>query len=203
MIEHAIDFWSDWIIAVSYFAIPIELLYFSNKYKLRATAVRIVLLLFVLFITLCGITHVCNAMLYQSANHIAKTLTAAVSLVTAIALTRVIPLVFALPGQYAELDEEYSYEVNMRIFNQTVVLCTRHLNETQIIKIATETLKYMFPAARLAIVEHGVQLRHGLHECTINDKYDILVDEDLYQSNKRFFDDVSHQIAAHKTDYNV
>lgn len=203
MMERTINFWSDWIIALSYFAIPIELLYFANKYRLKATAVQIVLLLFVLFITLCGITHVCNAMMYTSANQIAKALTAVISMITAIALTRVIPLVFAMPAQYAELDDEYTYELNMRIFNQTVVLCTRHINEAQIIKIATETLKYMFPAARLAIVEHGVQLRHGLHECPINDKYDILVDEDLYQNNVRFFDDVAHQIAAHKTDFEV
>lgn len=203
MLLGSIDYVSDWVIAISYFAIPIEMLYFARQYHINQVAARTVLGLFVLFITACGITHVCNAQEWTTSNHYFKLITAVVSFATAVTLTQVIPNIFALPGKLAEMDDEFIYESNLRVFNQTIVLCTRNLNEPHIVKLASETLKYMFPAGRLAVVERGVQLRHGLHEVSINEKYVILVEPDLYIRNKRFFDDVAQQISMQQRDFAV
>ncbi len=142
----------------------------------------------------------CNALQLIASNHMFKVLTAVVSFLTSLALIKIIPLAFALPGQLASLDDENSYESNLRIFNQTLVLCTRNLTEPHLIRLSAETLKYMFPANRLAIVEKGVQVRHGLHEVYINDRHVILVEPDLYNRNSRFFNDVARQIAQQQTE---
>lgn len=194
---------SDWIIAVSYFAIPFELVLFAYKYGVKQKAPTIVLSLFVAFITLCGVTHVCNALDANQSNHLFKLLTAAVSLVTSLALIKVIPLVMQMPGKINNLDTEITYESNMRIFNQTLVMCTRNLREPHLVELAAQTLKYMFPACRIAIAERGVQLHHGLCETIINDKYSILTEPDLYLSNKRFFIDLAEQISQQQTDADV
>lgn len=186
---------SDWCIALSYFAIPFELAAFAYKYDINQLAARIVVGLFVLFITLCGMTHVCNALSLVHANHVFKLLTAVVSVVTSVALVKVIPLVFAMPAQLACLDSEKAYESNMRVFNQTIVMCTRNLRVPHLVELSGQTLKYMFPAHRIAVVERGVQVHHGLCEAAINDKYTILVDPDLFRLNRRFFTDLAHQIA--------
>ncbi|CAL8461297.1 g828 [Coccomyxa elongata] len=100
-----------------------------------------------------------------------------------------------MPTQLARLDEDYSHELNLRVFNQTIVLCTRHLNEPHAIRLAAETLKYMFPAGRLAIVERDVQLNSGLTEIPIDVRYVLLVEPWLYQQHMRFFQEVASQIS--------
>lgn len=132
-----------------------------------------------------------------------KALTAIVSFLTACALVRIIPVILALPIQLADLDDQYSFENNLRVFNQTIVLCTRNLRETHIMRLAADTLKYQFPAGRLAIVEQGVQLRHGLTEVPINDEHIILVEPDLYEKNTRFFLEVAHQLRMQQGDLEV
>ncbi len=187
---------SDWAIALSYFAIPLELIWFYrhiSAFSRRAAAIT--LCLFVLFITLCGFTHLFNALHQKQINVVCKALTAVVSLITSCCLVRVIPVVFSMPTQLARLDEDYSHELNLRVFNQTIVLCTRHLNEPHAIRLAAETLKYMFPAGRLAIVERDVQLSSGLTEVPIDVRYVLLVEPWLYQQHTRFFQEVASQIS--------
>ena len=187
---------SDWIIAFSYFAIPIELIFFYIKFRLPHGYMTIVLSLFVSFITFCGITHVCNALVLSKSNQVIKAITATVSCLTAVALVRVIPAVFSLPGQMARLNDRIAHEINMKTFNQTIVLCTRDLNDTILMRMAEETLKLMFPIGRVAIVESGVQLRHNLQEIAINNDHCILVDSAIYETNMRFFEDVAHQLGS-------
>lgn len=191
-----VDAVSDWIIAISYFAIPIELIFFYIKLRIARGYATIVLALFVSFITFCGITHVCNALVLKQSNHIVKAITAAVSCLTAVAFVRVIPAVFSLPGQMAKLNDRIAYEVNMKTFNQTIVLCTRNLNDEILMRLAEETLRQMFPIGRVAIVESGVQLRHNLQEIPIDSDHCILLDPAIYETNMRFFDDVAHQLGA-------
>ena len=186
---------SDWVIALSYFAIPIELIFFYLRYRVQQRAAAVVLCLFVLFITLCGFTHLFGALHLGEVNKLCKGLTAIVSLITACALIRVIPVVFAMPVELARLDEDYSHELNLRVFNQTIVLCTRHLNEPHAVRLAAETLKYMFPAGRLAIVERDVQFGSGLTEIPIDVRYVLLVEPWLYQQHARFFQEVASQIS--------
>ncbi|KAK1418845.1 hypothetical protein QVD17_27992 [Tagetes erecta] len=87
---------SDFLIAVAYFSIPIELLYFVSCSNVPF---KWVLVQFILFIVLCGMTHLLNGWTYDAhpfqlmlALTIFKFLTALVSFATAITLFTLIPL---------------------------------------------------------------------------------------------------------------
>ncbi|KAL3523713.1 hypothetical protein ACH5RR_016547 [Cinchona calisaya] len=88
----------DFFIAVAYFSIPIELLYFVSCSNVPF---KWVLLQFIAFIVLCGLTHLLNAWTYYGrqsfqlmmALTVAKILTALVSCATAITLITLIPIV--------------------------------------------------------------------------------------------------------------
>ncbi|KAL3520943.1 hypothetical protein ACH5RR_019092 [Cinchona calisaya] len=89
---------SDFLIAVAYFSIPIELLYFVSCSNVPF---KWVLLQFIAFIVLCGLTHLLNAWTYYGrysfqlmmALTVAKILTALVSCATAITLITLIPII--------------------------------------------------------------------------------------------------------------
>ncbi|CAK9172358.1 unnamed protein product [Ilex paraguariensis] len=87
---------SDFLIAVAYFSIPIELLYFVSCSNVPF---KWVLFQFIAFIVLCGMTHLLNGWTYgphpfqlMLAVTIFKFLTALVSFATAITLITLIPL---------------------------------------------------------------------------------------------------------------
>ncbi|XP_042484058.1 protein EIN4-like [Macadamia integrifolia] len=87
---------SDFLIALAYFSIPIELLYFVSCSNFPF---KWVLFQFIAFIVLCGLTHLLNGWTYAPhpfqlmlALTIAKFLTALVSCATAITLITLIPL---------------------------------------------------------------------------------------------------------------
>ncbi|KAG6732641.1 hypothetical protein I3843_01G180600 [Carya illinoinensis] len=87
---------SDFLIAVAYFSIPIELLYFVSCSNVPF---KWVLFQFIAFIVLCGLTHLLNGWTYSPhpfqlmlALTVFKILTALVSCATAITLITLIPL---------------------------------------------------------------------------------------------------------------
>ncbi|KAJ7979913.1 Ethylene receptor [Quillaja saponaria] len=87
---------SDFLIAVAYFSIPIELLYFVSCSNVPF---KWVLIQFILFIVLCGMSHLLNGWTYGPhpfqlvlALTVFKILTALVSCATAITLITLIPL---------------------------------------------------------------------------------------------------------------
>lgn len=91
---------SDFLIAVAYFSIPIELLYFVSCSNIPF---KWVLFQFILFIVLCGMTHLLNGWTYgphtfqlMLALTIFKFLTALVSFATAITLITLIPLLLKI-----------------------------------------------------------------------------------------------------------
>lgn len=91
---------SDFLIAVAYFSIPIELLYFVSCSNFPF---KWVLLQFIAFIVLCGMTHLLNGWTYgphpfqlMLALTIFKVLTALVSFATAISLMTLIPLLLKI-----------------------------------------------------------------------------------------------------------
>ncbi|PIA45297.1 hypothetical protein AQUCO_01700676v1 [Aquilegia coerulea] len=107
----AIGFWSiesimhcqqvsDFLIAIAYFSIPLELLYFISCSNIPF---KWVLAQFIAFIVLCGMTHLLNGWTYAPhtfqlmlALTIFKILTALVSCATAITLITLIPLLLKL-----------------------------------------------------------------------------------------------------------
>jgi signal transduction histidine kinase/ActR/RegA family two-component response regulator len=91
---------SDALIALAYFSIPLTLLYFVRKR--RDLPYPALFLLFGAFIVACGTTHVMEVItiwkpVYWASGTI-KALTAAISLVTAVGLIRIIPQALALPS---------------------------------------------------------------------------------------------------------
>ncbi|KAK8588899.1 hypothetical protein V6N12_023311 [Hibiscus sabdariffa] len=110
---------SDFLIAIAYFSIPIELLYFIS---FSNVPFKWVLVQFIAFIVLCGLTHLLNGWTYYGPHSsfrlmlsltIAKFLTALVSCATAIALLPLIPLLLKwkvrelfLRQNVLELDQE-------------------------------------------------------------------------------------------------
>ncbi|CAL5322066.1 unnamed protein product [Camellia sinensis] len=109
---------SDFLIAIAYFSIPVELLYFISC---SSVPFKWVLLQFIAFIVLCGLTHLINGWTYYGPHSfqlmlaltIAKILTALVSCATAITLLTLIPLLLKvkvrelfLKQNVLELDQE-------------------------------------------------------------------------------------------------
>ncbi|KAM7259051.1 hypothetical protein ACFE04_014792 [Oxalis oulophora] len=91
---------SDFLIAVAYFSIPIELLYFVSCSNVPF---KWVLFQFIAFIVLCGLTHLLNGWTYgphtfqvMVALTVFKVLTALVSCATAITLLTLFPLLLKL-----------------------------------------------------------------------------------------------------------
>ncbi|XP_060212579.1 protein EIN4-like [Lycium barbarum] len=109
---------SDFLIAIAYFSIPLELLYFISCSDLPF---KWVLVQFIAFIVLCGLTHLLNGLTYSAQPSfqlilsltIAKILTALVSCATAITLLTLFPLLLKikvreifLTQNVLELDQE-------------------------------------------------------------------------------------------------
>ncbi|KAK8571888.1 hypothetical protein V6N13_047517 [Hibiscus sabdariffa] len=91
---------SDFLIAIAYFSIPIELLYFVSCSNVPF---KWVLLQFIAFIVLCGLTHLLNGWSYgphsfqlMLALTVFKILTALVSCATAISLLTLFPLLLKI-----------------------------------------------------------------------------------------------------------
>ncbi|KAJ4980413.1 hypothetical protein NE237_031250 [Protea cynaroides] len=112
------QFISDFFIALAYFSIPLELIYFVKKSALFPY--RWVLVQFGAFIVLCGATHLINLWTFSTHSRTvevvittAKVLTAAVSCATALMLVHIIPDLLSvktrelfLKNKAAQLDHE-------------------------------------------------------------------------------------------------
>lgn len=102
-----LHFFSDLIIAVAYYSIPVGLVYFVSRRK--DIAFHWIFLMFAGFILACGTTHVFGVIdlwypVYK-VDGIVRFLTAAISIVTAIALWPLIPKALALPSP-AQLENQ-------------------------------------------------------------------------------------------------
>src|SRR6266571_1762813 len=91
---------SDTLIALAYYSIPIALIYLIHKR--RDLTYGWLVAMFGAFILLCGTTHVMNLWTVWHGTYrlegLVKLLTAAVSIVTAVALWPLIPTLIALPS---------------------------------------------------------------------------------------------------------
>lgn len=109
---------SDGMITVSYFSIPIALIYFV--YKRKDLMFKKVFILFVLFIIFCGITHLmCIWTLWHPMYRLEgalKCLTAIISVTTAVVIWPLIPKALALPSpaQLRDANQNLIQEVDER-----------------------------------------------------------------------------------------
>ncbi|CAN7134749.1 unnamed protein product [Brassica rapa subsp. narinosa] len=109
----------DFLIAVAYFSIPIELLYFVSRTNVSSPYIWVVCE-FIAFIVLCGMSHLLSGFTYgphypwvMTAATVFKMLTAIVSFLTAISLVTLLPLLlkakvreFMLSKKTRELNRE-------------------------------------------------------------------------------------------------
>ncbi|KAJ3351207.1 hypothetical protein GGF32_004427 [Allomyces javanicus] len=109
---------SDALIAIAYFAIPCQIVYFSRYIRLEGRGVQFksVIILFELFILLCGLSHLIKV--WTAGNSwlmtVVKVLTAIVSVTTSALLVKLMPVVLKLPERLFVLEEE----LGLRIQNE-------------------------------------------------------------------------------------
>ncbi|OVA02455.1 Signal transduction response regulator [Macleaya cordata] len=132
---------SDFLIAIAYFSIPIELLYFLSCSNVPF---KWVLFQFIAFIVLCGMTHLLNGWTYNVhpfqlmlALTIFKFLTALVSCATAITLITLIPLLLKvkvrelfLKKKAWELDQEVGMMKKQKEASWHVRMLTHEIRKT-------------------------------------------------------------------------
>ncbi|KAF2307015.1 hypothetical protein GH714_023301 [Hevea brasiliensis] len=133
---------SDFLIAVAYFSIPMELLYFVSCSNFPF---KWVLLQFIAFIVLCGLTHLLNGWTYYGPHSfqlmmsltVAKFLTALVSCATAITLLTLIPLLLKwkvrelfLKQNVLELDQEVGMMKKQKEASLHVRMLTREIRKS-------------------------------------------------------------------------
>jgi len=201
---------ADGVIAASYFAIPLGLLYFCNRSPVKHQKTRLILLLFVSFILLCGCTHLLTLLGLHKANEVCKVVTAAVSLATAAVLVRVIPEILQLLIESEErvnlLDQTCEYLTHWRVFNQTMMMCQDSVLSHQQTphQLALDILRSMFPRETFDLRESTEAGQDdGLVELPIHDKRVLVLHPQLYNQNRRFFDDVRQQLWVQHGSRNV
>lgn len=133
---------SDFFIAIAYFSIPLELLYFVSYSNVPF---KLVFLQFVAFIVLCGLTHLLNAYTYYCPHSfqlflsltVAKFLTALVSCATAITFPTLIPLLlkikvreFFLKQNVLELGQEVGIMKKQKEASWHVRMLTREIRKS-------------------------------------------------------------------------
>lgn len=116
---------SDVMIFLSYTSIPLALYIFTKKRKDLSKNSKQVLILFFLFIQLCGITHIISAYNYWHSQYVLemffKVGTALVSTLTAIALFKLLPKLLKLPSpeEHEKLIAELK-ELNSDLTERTI-----------------------------------------------------------------------------------
>jgi len=107
---------SDLLTGISYYAIPLVL--FEVVHKRKELLFRRVAILFVLFITACGTTHLLAILTVWQPMYrlegLVKAVTAAASVTTAIVLVRLRPAVLKLPSA-AELEAEIEVRIRAEL----------------------------------------------------------------------------------------
>ncbi len=123
---HAI---ADSLIALSYFAIPLIILGFVHKRK--DIPFRSVFLMFGVFIVACGTTHLIEVWtIWHPAYWLGgwvKAFTAVVSIATAIALVRIVPLVLSLPSHEDLWRVNAELEERVRLRTADLTAANEHL----------------------------------------------------------------------------
>lgn len=161
------QYMSDFFIAIAYFSIPLELIYFVKKSTIFPY--KWVLLLFGAFIVLCGATHLIN--LWTCTMHsktvaivmtIAKALTTVVSCATAAMLVHIFPDLLSvktrelfLKNKAEELDREMGLILTQHETGQCVRMLTHEIRST----LDRHTI------LRTTLVELGKAL--ALEECAL------------------------------------
>eukprot|EP00271_Cylindrocystis_brebissonii_P023413 TRINITY_DN969_c0_g1_i1.p1 TRINITY_DN969_c0_g1~~TRINITY_DN969_c0_g1_i1.p1 ORF type:complete len:768 (+),score=166.38 TRINITY_DN969_c0_g1_i1:640-2943(+) len=185
---------SDFFIALAYFSIPIELIYFVKKSAVFPY--RWVLVQFGTFIVLCGATHLINMWTFREHTRtvamvmtIAKVLTAVVSCATALMLVHIIPDLLSvktrelfLKNKAAELDREMGLIRTQEETGRHVRMLTHEIRSTLDRNTILNTT--LFELGKTLMLEecalwipsrnsHELELSHTLRQQTVHIKVPI------------------------------
>lgn len=153
---------SDLIIALAYFAIPLGIYYYLKQrpdLQLKGLA-----WLFVAFIFLCGLTHLIALVTLWNPIYITqgtvKFMTAAVSILTAVALVQILPKALAIPSPEQLTKANLRLQNEADAHNKTAIELRKskeHLEErvllrTQELEAATQQFQTLFKEAPVAML---------------------------------------------------
>ena len=150
---------SNLVIGLSYFAIPVMMVYFIRKRK--ETPFKAVFLLFSLFIIFCGITHIIDASMFwfplYRLNAVLLFITAIISAATVFALYKNLPIAFSLksPEQLQKIIDEQT--ATLKLTNQRLKASEEQFkalvnNNPDIITLMGSDLQYKFVNDSLALI---------------------------------------------------
>lgn len=143
--------WSDSLIALAYYSIPITLVYFVRKR--RDLPFDWIFLLFGAFIIACGTTHILEVWTLWHPNYwfsgFVKAITAAVSLCTAMLLVPLIPKALALPSpaQLEQANRQLEMEIRERASTEAEL------------QRALQQLRFHVENTPLAVIEFNNEFR--------------------------------------------
>lgn len=182
---------SDFLIAIAYFSIPVEIFYFVSQSNVPF---KLLFLQFIAFIVLCGITHLLNAFSYHGPPSfrlllcitVAKFLTALVSCATALTLPPLIPLLLKikirelfLRQNVMELGQEVGIMKKQKEASLHVRMLTREIRKS----LDKHTILYT------TLVELSKAL--DLHNCAVwmpnNDRREMYLTHELKSDSGKSF----------------
>ncbi len=142
----------DLMIMIAYFAIPIELAYFTYRLPLQDWKSQCVCILFCLFISLCGLTHLLHILQFTTGSLVVYCMTATVSIITAVSLIFVIPHVLALPSKLEEVRRRGKMHDNYLRFVSLLSAHTIKQPDPFLLVVASVILRDMFPRKTVKIL---------------------------------------------------
>lgn len=209
---YTIDVWSDFFIAMAYYAIPLQIVYFLKYYP--STIQRkhyVVLLLFAFFILLCGSTHLVSMLHYswwtswESVLIFTKVMTAIVSLTTMSLLFFIIPdglryilytrdLEIEVQKKLIQLDEanRVALQANLNKDEFMAFLCHEIRNPLHII---TANIDFLFESKLSAEQLHYIHSVNDSAELMVNIVNDVL-DISRLQAGRMSFEKIPTDIES-------
>jgi two-component sensor histidine kinase/PAS domain-containing protein len=156
---------SDALIAVAYFAIPIGIAVFVQRRADLNGQHKALALLFAVFITACGLTHLMSILVlwqpYYVAEGVMKAFTALVSVGTAIALPFLLPQLLRIPSPKVLQAEIASHRTTLEMLEQArLQLANRVAISESDLADTTRRFETALRGSRVTVAEQDSELRY-------------------------------------------
>jgi PAS domain S-box-containing protein len=156
---------SDAAIAAAYFAIPLSLAWFVRRRTDLEPSHRAIALLFVVFITLCGLTHVASIIVLWTPLYVAegwlKTVTAIASIATAGFLPFLVPKLLKIPSPKALQAEVEAHRSTLDELGAARVALARQVSDTEgELRATTRRFEAALRNSPITVLEQDEALRY-------------------------------------------
>lgn len=181
----------DIIIGAAYFAMPIELLYFTYKLPLRDWKTYMTCLLFCMFIGFCGVTHILHIYELTLTNKVVYGITALISAATVVVLFLVIPHILGLPAKLEIVRKHGQLQRDFAMFVRRITSHTTPSADPFLLLVACQILKNIYPDGRVRLVAQADLTADSDIMVSRDDSTLLMVDRDLYEQNIWFFNEIT------------